>query len=1480
MVALPLMTAKADINWIGPTADYTNAADWSGGVVPGPTNDAANFNGSNNVVQINVGDPDWTVTDIAAGGDSNGGGANSSGAITQNGQTLTVNGWLHVGSASNSVGIFTLNNGTVNVPTGPIFLGEGPGSTSVLNINGGTINYNNGGNQPIHIADGGWNGNYARTGTVNQVNGSFNDANSELWIGQANLGYGVYNLSGGSLNVGNWVAIGRAGAQGFLNMTGGTFTKTGGGDFLIGTGGIGYMNQTGGVLNVNGGLMRVGDGSTGVYNLAGGSVNDGSDLWIGQSGTGNGTLNLSGTAAFTNSTWLAIGREGATGVLNIYGGTMVVNTGNSGENISICHGSGASGTVNQSGGTFINVNGQTWIGEDSGTGTWNMTNGISIHNQVNIAENPSASGLLNLVGGTFAADGINGPNPGSTTGIFFNGGTLQARTNNSSFVSGLYTAVVYGGGAVIDSQAYNIAIPQDLVDGGGGLTKLGTGTLSLTGTNTYTGDTIVNAGTLTTGTFGNTPGNLTVADNASFGIIVGSAGAQYGAAGVTLGSSTGASLSFNLGGFGNPSLSQAPLNVTGTLTKNGTTTIYIADSLPQIGDVPLIHYATLAGSGNFVIGSLPTGVTANIFTNGSNNSIDLNISVVNQPRWEGLAGGNWDIGITTNWINLGTGLPTYYGNGVPVLFNDSALGTTTVNLTTTVNPYSVTVTNNSLNYTFVGSGSISGSTGLSKQGSDTLNILNNNGYTGPTVISGGVLNVTNLANGGSPSPLGASSSNPTNLVIGAGTLEFSGTPVTVDRGFTANAAGATIDAENNLTLGGQVASGSTAGIVKIGPAQLALTATGNNQLGNNFDPGTQVQQGTLLLDGSAGGQTNHNFNEMWIGCTPTSGGALILTNTTLNVDNWVGLGRINGGINNTSSITLYNSALTCGNLSLGWDGGLGGNLSSQFITLNGASTFTDNGNVNLPEGANASMTLTVNGSSTFWVNNPVYICKANNTTGSVVVANSGKFIQANGWFDVGEGNNCVASVLVKDSASLSLDGDCNLGDTATASQGTITIQDSATLTANNLFVGKSANNVCTFNVAGSATGSFGDFMRLADGSSSTGNVNISGGSLTFNQYMNMAGGSGSTASVTMTGGSLTGGNDMTVGDQATATVTMNGGVLTVPNTLYLSRGNGVADGTVNLNTNGTIVCGNINNGWAFNAGTNSPTFNPNAFNFNGGTLKSYGANGSYIFPNVNTVVQAGGAIINDNGYTVEFGAALVSGGGGGGLTKLGNGTLRLDGVNTFTGATLVSAGTLCGFETFAGPVNVAAGATLAPGITTAIGTLTINNSLTFSNSSTALLKISLTGGVTNNDLVNGLTGVNYGGTLVVTNSGASPLVVGAQFQLFAAGGHTGNFVNAASVAIQPVGTGSFDPNTGKLTITSSGAFVFNPTMVSGGNLILSGSGGVAGNGYTWLTSTNLTIPVASWTTNTTGIFSGTGTFSNAIPIIYTTPAQFFRLRTP
>ena len=73
-----------------------------------------------------------------------------------------------------------------------------------------------------------------------------------------------------------------------------------------------------------------------------------------------------------------------------------------------------------------------------------------------------------------------------------------------------------------------------------------------------------------------------------------------------------------------------------------------------------------------------------------------------------------------------------------------------------------------------------------------------------------------------------------------------------------------------------------------------------------------------------------------------------------------------------------------------------------------------------------------------------------------------------------------------------------------------------------------------------------------------------------------------------------------------------------------------------------------------------------------------------------------------------------------------------------------------------------------------------------------------------------------------------------------------------------------------------------PTMaapkVSGGNLLLSGSGGTPNAAYTWLSTTSLTAPIV-WTTNFSGTLDSSGNFSNSFAI-GTNKADFFRFRMP
>jgi autotransporter-associated beta strand protein len=135
----------------------------------------------------------------------------------------------------------------------------------------------------------------------------------------------------------------------------------------------------------------------------------------------------------------------------------------------------------------------------------------------NAAGNTAASvGVVNLNGGTLAVNRVgtatgSAQAGGTPTATFnFNGGTLKARASSGTFYQGStaapvcpITSIVKSGGAVIDSDTNAISILEPLQHDSalgstldGGLTKNGEGTLTLTAANTYTGPTVVNAGTL------------------------------------------------------------------------------------------------------------------------------------------------------------------------------------------------------------------------------------------------------------------------------------------------------------------------------------------------------------------------------------------------------------------------------------------------------------------------------------------------------------------------------------------------------------------------------------------------------------------------------------------------------------------------------------------------------------------------------------------------------------------------------------------------------------------------------------------------------------------------------------------------------------------------------------------------------------------------------------------------------------------------
>ena len=78
-------------------------------------------------------------------------------------------------------------------------------------------------------------------------------------------------------------------------------------------------------------------------------------------------------------------------------------------------------------------------------------------------------------------------------------------------------------------------------------------------------------------------------------------------------------------------------------------------------------------------------------------------------------------------------------------------------------------------------------------------------------------------------------------------------------------------------------------------------------------------------------------------------------------------------------------------------------------------------------------------------------------------------------------------------------------------------------------------------------------------------------------------------------------------------------------------------------------------------------------------------------------------------------------------------------------------------------------------------------------------------------------------------------------------------------------------------VVSVPAPVFAPPVVSGGKLVLTGSGGPPGGTYYLLTTTNVAGPLANWTRLSINTFSATGIFSNAVPINLSEPQRFYAL---
>ena len=1345
----------AEISWIATTGDFTTGTNWSSGSVPTVGDTAVIANGGTATLTLAGG--------VAVEGPQISLGRDGAGtlAVEGTGSASTVGpawvGYTTADSVTAGAGTLTIGSGASLAVSGGgdaiVGGGEGAlgGSGSVSIAAGGEFIFNASGRK---LLVGQTTAGNVSSGSI-EVAGTLSVTAGEMEIGRGQGGGGTGTgtltiLDGGVVTTNDWTKFGGkpfggdgGGGLGRLVISGGTFNKLGGGRLVFGDfQATGEAIQTGGLVNVAGG-EGVNVGAFGVEGI--------------------GSYTLSGGTLVVDGGALSIGRQEGQGTFTMTGGLVQkIGTGD----LEIGEGGQGVGTMSITGGLVEVQGGDLAVGKYGGTGTLSIggTGVVRAGPVVMSKLGASLTATVNLeAGGRLEAARVTAANIFAYTEFNFNGGRLVATGNSTAFMGGL-TAVNLNDTAVIDSQAFTLTMPQALA-GTGGLTKEGTGSLALTGPGSFTGPIQIAAGTLALSTAHAGGGSIGIAANATLGVSLAAPLTQLTTSALSVGQ--GSAITIDVGSFGNPDPGYAPLNVIGALTTGGAAaTINFATLAPAAGTIPLVKYGSL-DTYSFTLGTLPAGMQATLVNNAAANQIDLLVSSVPVRRWQGGASAAWNT-TAANWLDSFSGpgaTVTFTDGDGPVIFNDTATGPTAVTLDVAVAPVTTQFSNEILAYTLSGSGSIGGSGGLTKSGAGTVTIATANTFTGAVRLAGGTTSIATITNGGAAGPLGAASSDPTNLVFAGGTLAYTGANATTNRGLSLAGPGGGIEVANpttTLSFNARVTAES-GGFRKTGPGHLRFLGTNaTNVIAAVEDgPGFIVEAGTMTF---AGGTTvatslvNTMTGDFRLGSVPEQGATLNLTNATLTLDGWMTLGYETGAAATTTTFTR--AALNAGNFRMGY--GDVENSGTHTLTLNNSAVSITGqtlvGNIG-PSVAN----VTVGGSSSFRSGGEFNIGNSSGTQGTVSVSGTGT-LTAVGPLRVGDGG--TGQLTATDTARLVVDqvqiGNQLLG------VGTLTMQSGSSMTASGyIAVGNSGTG--TLAMSGTAAMTVQYDFNVGDLGGSNGTFTLADQATVTAGSFFAAKGDASIASVTVSGGtfSQTGSDgNFIVGRDGAATLTVGGtGRMTAASSAGMVLGASEFSQSAAVNLDGGVLeVARVTKG----AGANT------ALVFNGGTLKARPTStGSFISGLDSLLILPGGATIESNGGTISVDQPFADGGGGG-LTKTGSGTLLLTAANFYTGPTTVAAGTLridgnnslatgavtvqaggtlAGTGTVGGATTLLADATLAPGASP--GTLFFSQGVTMAGGSDYNWQLADATGTAGT----GWDLVSIGGTLAITATSAAPISV-------------------------------------------------------------------------------------------------------------------------
>ncbi|WP_446653481.1 autotransporter-associated beta strand repeat-containing protein [Blastomonas sp.] len=1274
-----------------------------------------------------------------------------------------------------------------------------------------------------------------------------------------------------TIGAGNTLLIGTVGNSGTLGT----------GNVTVNTGATlrfeGNSNSVANVISGAGRLVRDGLGTTtltGANSYAGGTVISGGGIEIGHaSALGSGGLTMSGTTSLTTLAGISASVTG-------------LNIGNF-ANVSL---SAASGQTLSLGGTldFSNFATSLVFGTTTRTGTVAIgfapatgpVSSASIRVDAGTLRLAAASdafllragggltvgslGTLDLNG--FAGGGVNLTGAGAITNSSMAGAQFEASQNAAT----TFTGTIGGGTGAIS------------------LVKSGTGALTLTGANSYTGTTSITGGSLEIGEGGTTgnlgTGNVSIAGGAQ--LLLNRSDALtlanvFSGAG-TIQKNLGSTLTLT-GSNTNESAFTGTVNVNGgTLLVNGI----LGDLTNRAATVNIASGAALGGAGT---------IQGNVVV--ANGGI---LSPGNSPATQTIAG-NLTLS-DSSVLNFELAQPGVVGGGINDLINvggnlvlDGTLNVTALDGFSAgfyrLFNYGGTLTNNTLN---LGTLPLGFTSSILTDIAGQVNILFNLGgqtvqYWDGTDLTGANATVNGDGGAGSWTSTATNWTNPTGFAVNSA---WSG-----QAGVFAGAAGGAIGItgsqafqELRFLTEGYVLSAAdpTGGLATTGGFSIINVNSGISARVNAPITGTagltKSGSGTLTLAGA----------NSYSGLTTVSGGTLSLlgggtiAGAVQNNATLAHAGTINGLVTNNGTLTstgtlaggLTNNAGATANVA----GALGGNAitNSGTLTFTGATTgigaVTQNAGGVLTTASVAtsfgslagtgSVVLGAGGLSVGSNNASTSFAGVLSGAGGLTKAGTGTFTLSGanshtGLTSVGSGTLALSSGGTLAGAVQNNAAFTNAGAVAGLVTNTGTLVSTGTLSS-----GLVNNGGATANIAGTLTGAVTNSgaITLTGTTTGIGAVTSTGGTLNLAGFSTAIGSLSGTGAVELGAGTLTTGSD-------NASTTFSGvisgtGALTKTGTgtLTLSGANSftglttVGQGSLSIDASGSLAGTALNNASLVNAGSIAGLVT------NSGTLTSTGTLGGGLANNASATALVRGTIngpVSNSGTITLTGAtsgnaamtqtatgafnlagfgATIGSLAGSGAVQLGSGTLTLGGANTSTdfagvisgSGALIKTGTatqtLSGANTFTGLTSINQGSIfLASGASLAGA---VQNNATFINSG------SVAGQVTN------------AGTLISAGTLAGGLVNAAGATASLANTVNGAITNSGTITLTAglSGSPSFMQNTGA-SLNLAG---FNATL-----------GSIAGNGAIQLGAGALTTGGTNASTSFDGVISGSGTFNKA-----------------